>query len=270
MTRPSRPEVQFDVDVSDDDVASFHENGYLVIDRATTDDEIDWIAAVYDELYARPRTGLLDAVYDPSRPYGATEEPLLGQLLLPERWAPELRETTLWANARRIASRLIDVPLDEIESWGHFVHKPAEVGRVTPWHQDEAYWAPEFDYHAVGSWAPLDDVTIENGCLWFVPGSHRGPVFEHRHQDDDPAVHVLVADEPDTAGAVPIPMRRGSVSFHHPRMLHYAGPNTTGRARRAYANEFQSAPITRAERAHRPWHDEGVAAMQEIMAARSV
>jgi len=268
MTDVPRPAAPFDVDITDDDVAFFRTNGYLVADRVTTDEEIDWIAEVYDELYALPRTGLLDSVYDPSRPYGTLDEPELGQLLLPEQRAPELTETTLWFNARKIACRLIDVPVDEVENWGHLVHKPATIGRVTPWHQDEAYWAPEFDYHAVGTWAPLDDVTIENGCLWFVPGSHHGPLHHHRHQDDDPAIHVLVTDEPDTSSAVPIPMRRGGMSFHHPRTLHYARPNSTDRPRRAYANEFQSAPITRRQRAHRPWLDEGQAAMAKVAAQR--
>lgn len=268
MSTP-RPQAHLDVDVSDEEVARFHRDGYLVVERITTDEEIDWIAEVYDELYAMPRTGLLDAVYDPSRPYGTLDEPELGQLLRPESWRPDLCETTLWANARRIASRLIDVPLDEIENWGHFVHKPANGGRVTPWHQDEAYWAPEHDYHAVGAWAPLEDVTVDNGCLWFVPGSHKGPVHSHRHQDDDPSVHVLVAEGADVSDAVPVPMARGAMSFHHPRTLHYSRPNTTDRPRRAYANEFQSAPILREVPADRPWIIEGREAMAKVVASRN-
>jgi hypothetical protein len=269
MTIPTRPETIFDVEIADDDVESYDRDGYLVVDRVTTDEEIDWIAGVYDELYALPRTGLLDSVFDPSRPYGTLDEPELGQLLRPELRNPELTATTLWANARKIASRLTRLPFEEIENWGHFVHKPATKGRVTPWHQDEAYWDPDFDYHAIAAWAPLDDVTIDNGCLWFVPGSHKSPILSHRNQDDDPSVHVLVAEGPDTSAAVPVPMRRGGMSFHHPRMLHYSRPNTTDRPRRAYANEFQSAPIKRQVRAERPWIDEGRAAMAKVATSRS-
>jgi ectoine hydroxylase-related dioxygenase (phytanoyl-CoA dioxygenase family) len=123
--------------------------------------------------------------------------------------------------------------------------------------------------HADDESAPLEDVTIENGCLWFVPGSHRNPVLAHHHQDGDPSIHVLVAEGPDVSNAVPVPMKRGAMSFHHPRMLHYSRPNTTDRPRRAYANEFQSAPIVREVPADRPWIIEGREAMAKVAAARN-
>ena len=100
---------------------------------------------------------------------------------------------------------------------------------------------------------PLDDADVDNGCLWFVPGSHRGDVLAHRHLGDDPAVHILeLVDEVDTSAAVPVPLRPAATSFHHPRTLHSRVPNTTDRTRRAWANEFQIAPITLEVPADRP------------------
>ena len=90
-------------------------------------------------------------------------------------------------------------------------------GESAPWHQDEAYWEPDLDYHAVGNWMPLDDADIDNGCLWFSPGSHRLDVLAHKHKGDDPAVHILELVEPvDTSAAVPVPTRAGGAPFHHP------------------------------------------------------
>ncbi|MDB6042320.1 MAG: Deoxyhypusine synthase [Gammaproteobacteria bacterium] len=59
--------------------------------------------------------------------------------------------------------------------------KPAHQGGATPWHQDEAYRvAPDFDYRQVSIWVPLQDATLENGCMMYIPGSHRSGVLPHR------------------------------------------------------------------------------------------
>ena len=271
MTTPfgPPPQTRFDVDVSGRDVAFFAENGYLAVDQVTTEEELEWLSTVYDELRGRPASGYLDAVFDLTRPYGTTDSPNLGQLLFPERLVPAIRDTAMWKNARRIAAKLLGVPEPEIESWGHLIFKPARRGSETPWHQDEAYWDPALSYHAVGGWMPLDDATVDNGCLWFLPGSHRGDVHVHRHLGGDPSVHVLeIVEARDVSAAVPVPFSAGGMSFHHPRTLHYSRPNVTGRIRRAWANEFQTAPEKRAVPAHRPWVREGNRALRESAARR--
>ncbi len=138
-----------------------------------------------------PRSGFPDQLFDVARPYGSTEEPELGQLLFPEQRMAGVRDTAMYRNGRRIAAKLLDVPERDIEHWGHLIFKPPFVGAATPWHQDEAYWSTDLSYHAVAAWTPLDDTDVDNGCLWFVPGSHKGEVLAHRHLGNDPAVHIL-------------------------------------------------------------------------------
>ncbi len=224
---------------------------------------------VYDDLIARPRSGFLDGVFDLTRSYGTQDEPKIGQLLAPERFVPEIRETSMWKNAYRIASRLLQVEAPCVESWGHLIFKTPNSFAATPWHQDEAYWEVENQYHALGAWMPLDDVSVENGCMWFLPGSHRGDVLQHRHADNDPSVHILEIDQPwDTSPGVPVPLKAGGMTFHHCRTLHYAGPNTTSGIRRAWANEFQTAPIKRDVPAERPWVDVGRKALRAAREAK--
>ena len=174
MYVPPLPDKPFTVDIGDAETAFYRDNGYLAVPRVTTDEELAWLRHVYDALIAVPPTGLLDGIFDLARPYGTTDTPLLGQLLLPERLVPQIRKTQMWRNARRIASRLLDIPEGQAESWGHLIFKGANSPAETPWHQDEAYWDVTKDYNALGSWLALDDVDTDNGCLWFVPGSHRG------------------------------------------------------------------------------------------------
>jgi ectoine hydroxylase-related dioxygenase (phytanoyl-CoA dioxygenase family) len=251
------------VEVSDEQVEFFREHGYVAFDRITTDEELDWLRDVFDELFATDSTTYFDVM----RPLGSSGPPVFPQTLFPEVHHPELRDSTYVANARHIAARLLDEPEDRLTNWGHMLDKPPGRGHQAPWHQDEAYWEPELQYHAVGAWMPLDDTDVDNGCLWFLPGSHLGGVLPHQHLGGDPRVHGLeLVEAVDTSDAVPVPMRAGGVSFHHPRTLHFSRPNTTDRPRRAYANEFQTAPERRDRPADRPWVEEGRRAAAAIAA----
>ena len=262
MDIPERPRTDFCVDITDTDVEYYREHGYLKCPQLAPDEEIDWLNEVYDAFLDSPRSGFLDGVFDLVSPYGTLEQPKVGQLLMPEQKCPELKETALWKNARKIATKLLNVDDAMVENWGHLIFKSPHCENVTPWHQDEAYWDPGQDYLATGCWVPLQDVDETNGCLWFVPDSHRSEVLDHRHYGDDPAVHILeIATQADTSSAVPIPLMAGEATFHNPRTLHFAGPNSTAAMRKAWANEFQTQPVSRQQAYDRPWVHEGRAEM---------
>lgn len=254
---PPLPTATFELAPTDDDVAFFAENGYVSVPRITTDEEVEWLGVVYDLLFEEKTGTFKGGYFDLARPYDAEGDDLLPQVLAPEHRFPQLRETAYLRNARRMASALLGVDEEVLDVWGHMILKPARRGHETPWHQDEAYWTADHSYAAVGAWMPLDDASIESGCLHFVPGSHLGPVLSHHHIGHDPSVHGLEADDADTTNEVAVPIPPGAATFHHPRMLHYAGPNTTGQPRRAYANEFQLAPVPSEVVNERPWIAEG-------------
>lgn len=263
---PPLPAATFELAPTDDDVAFFGENGYVSVPRITTDEELEWLGVVYDLLFETKTGTFKGGYFDLARSYDADGDDLLPQLLAPEARIPQLRETVYWRNARRMASALLGVDEASLHGWGHMILKPAHRGHETPWHQDEAYWEPDKAYTAVGAWLPLDEASIESGCLHFVPGSHRGPVLRHHHIGHDPTVHGLEADDPPTANEVAVPIPPGAATFHHPRMLHYAGPNTTGQPRRAYANEFQLVPVAAEVTDERPW----IAAGRKAWDARKI
>ncbi len=250
-------------------VTAFRRHGFTVLPRITTDEEVAWLREVYDWIYADKSRALKGLHFDLARPYDSEGEDRLPQILAPEQRLPQLRDTLFWKNGRKVASALLGVEADELQAWGHMIRKPPRIGDSLPWHQDEAYWDPAQVYRATGSWLPLDDATVENGCMSFVPGSHRGPVRPHRHVNNDPSVHALVTDhvEPaEAARAVAAPVRAGGAVFHQPRVLHRSGPNTTDGVRRAWANEWQLAPVKAETKADRPWIDEG----REAWAAREI
>ena len=63
---------------------------------------------------------------------------------------------------------------DCVPTGNHAILKPARIGGATPWHQDEAYWDPRYAHRAVSIWLALQPATLENGCMRFIAGSHRG------------------------------------------------------------------------------------------------
>jgi hypothetical protein len=258
-----RPEIDYALQLPAEKLAEFRERGFTSIERITSEEEIAWLGELYDLLFAERTQAVPGGYFDLLRPYDSPGEDVQPQIIAPEMRFKELRRTAFWRNGRILAAALLGVEAAALRGWGHMIRKPAYIGDSLPWHQDEAYWDPGFDYVALGCWMPLDPATVESGCMSFIPGSHRGEVRVHRHLGDDPAVHALIIDDVDASTAVPAPVAAGGAVFHHCRILHSSGPNRSERVRRAYANEWQLEPAPRATPASRPWIDEGKRAWEQ-------
>lgn len=218
----------------------FERNGFLWLDAITTPEEVAELRVVYDRLFDS------DAGRDDGLRYELGDR--LPQLVEPSRYAPELLETAFVANARAIARQLFgDALLPEVGE--HMIYKPPRVASATPWHQDQAYHDPGLIYRNVNFWMPLDDATVESGCMQFVPGSHRhDDVLPHRPIGGDPNADGLEIDLTDfDRDAVACPIPAGGCTMHASYTLHYAGPNRSDTPRRAYILVFRSAPVAREE-----------------------
>jgi Phytanoyl-CoA dioxygenase (PhyH) len=255
----SPPPITLEVTPSPEDVEFFAENGFLAVERITTDEELAWLTELYEFIFAPENAGEPGAPVDRTNGPGEDAPANLTQAFMPEMRFPEILQTTYIHNARRYAAALLQIDIDELSCWGHMIRK-LPGGRDAPWHQDEAYWDPELDYVALGCWLPLHEVTVEMGAMQFIPGSHRRGVLHHNHQNNDPVLHILVADDVDPSTAVACPLPAGGATFHHRRTLHYTAPNTTGRPRLAFPVEFQLAPKPRDEVPSWPWVDANRAA----------
>ena len=246
------PKTRFEVTPSPAEVESFRENGFLVVERITSDAEIAWMREVFEFIFSPEQAARRDAPVDRSGTRAPGEPSMLSQAFFPEIRFPELLQTQHWRNAKRYAAALLGVDESELTSWGHMIRKPPG-GRGVLWHQDHAYWEPELDYKALGVWLPMHDVSVEMGAMQFVPGSHKRGLLPHRHADK-PADNVLTVDKPiDPAEAVACPLRLGGATFHHFETLHHTAPNATDRPRLAYPMEFQTRPVRRAVPVDMPW-----------------
>ena len=218
--------------LSNEQIDTYHENGFLVVEQISTPCEIAWMREVYDRLFASRAGREVGDQFDLAGTDEEGNEATLPQILGPSNYAPELKSGLYRTNILSIAKQLLG---DQAE-WGgdHAIFKPALIGAETPWHQDEAYWDPEWQYNSFSAWMPLQEATIENGCMWFIPGSHRVPIQPHHSINHDPRIHGLEMDQVDTSKAVACPLAAGGCTFHHNATMHYTGPNRSGIDRRAF------------------------------------
>lgn len=135
----------------------------------------------------------------------------------------------------------------------HFFTKPASSGGGTPPHQDGYYFMLLEPVPAVTMWIALEPVDLDNGCLCYVPGSHRGSIGAHATTRRVGFSQGLEASE--LAVGVRVPAEPGDLLVHHGKTVHWAGPNRTGRTRRAFGCVFYGRSAQLDEDARRAYRD---------------
>jgi ectoine hydroxylase-related dioxygenase (phytanoyl-CoA dioxygenase family) len=218
--------------LSDEQLRFFHENGYLCGVRILSDDQVEQLRGELQELFdpAHPGNALFHEFHsnespDPSR--------VLFHALGAWRIKPGFHDL-LWHPA-------FTVPASQLLAGGvRFWHdqlfcKPAQHGGVVAWHQDYSYWTRTKPMAHLTCWIALDDSTRDNGCLQYVPGSHRWELLPVTGLAGDmDAIQTVLSDEQRRQfKPVAVELKKGYASFHHPLMVHGSYANTTDRPRRA-------------------------------------
>lgn len=113
--------------------------------------------------------------------------------------------------------------------------KPASDGAVVAWHQDYSYWTRTVPNTHITCWIGLDDSTVENGCVHYVPGSHRWPLLPRGGLSDDMGsiFEHLSEEQKSSFKPVAIELKAGQASFHHSMMVHGSYENGSPFPRRA-------------------------------------
>jgi ectoine hydroxylase-related dioxygenase (phytanoyl-CoA dioxygenase family) len=153
---------------------------------------------------------------------------------------PRIRLTRAYRTMSRIAAQLLGRPATI--SFDHAILKPAHNLAYTPWHQDFAFNTADLA-RTVNFWIPLTDVTPENGCMRFIPRSHRDEPLAHVVQGSD-ALHAVGVPE-ERMVVCPIPA--GGFTVHTQRTLHSSGPNSSDSDRLAWIVKFKADERTTAQ-----------------------
>lgn len=126
--------------------------------------------------------------------------------------------------------------------------KPAFHGGVVAWHQDYSYWTRTTPMQHLTCWTALDDASMENGCLYYIPGSHRWNLLdkiELAGDMDGIQAHLTPDQQNQYDKKVAIEMPAGYGTFHHPLMMHGSYENRSNRSRRAFViNVFADGTLS--------------------------
>ncbi len=219
--------------LTDEQVAFFHENGYVAGVRVLDDEQIDILC---DELQGlndlqHPGHGLFHEYHsnessDPSL--------VLFHALGAWRITPGFHDI-LWLPSFTVAaSQLLG---GAVRFWhDQLFCKPAHHGGVVAWHQDYSYWTRTKPMAHITCWIALDDATSENGCVQYIPGSHKWDLLPITGLAGDmDAIRSVLNDEQWETFQNPtaIELKKGEATFHHPLMIHGSNANSSDRQRRA-------------------------------------
>ena len=213
----------------------FQHDGFAVVDELTTAEDIAQVRSLLDPLFDR-FDSLGDRAFDlagPILPGASPKSPEVNEAAVLE---PKLRATLTYERCRKIARHLLGVPVGY--QFDHAIYKSPHNQTPTAWHQDEAYNLEPIPLHSIHFWIPLQPVNVENGCMWFIPGSHQGGLLTHGLTNPRGGGGTRAVENLDSRSAVACPLNVGGATIHQPLTLHYTGANQSHEHRRAWILHF--------------------------------
>ncbi len=221
-------------EITTQDITSYQQNGFIVIEDFLSEQELAVWRNALDEALANRNGNKLPGrkeVYgkgdDADKSY---YDNVFDQLLNLWQDNAGIRELMLDERIGKMAAQLAEV--DGIRIWHDqaLIKKP--WANPTSWHLDTPYWSFT-DRRALSIWVALDDATLENGCLFFIPGSHQVTTFENPGIGKNMGAIFKTYPQFYKAKSVAVPMKAGSCSFHNGLTIHGAHANMTPGYRRA-------------------------------------
>ena len=231
-------------ELSAEQVAFFRANGYVKGGRVLDARQLEALREGLERIRKGENPRLAE-LYEVDEDYRRDPEHnvfhFLGAWLIEEAF-----HDVLWHPAVTVkVAQLLDTP--KIRLWHDQVfYKPARHPGVVTWHQDYSYWTRAVPARHVTCWIGLDDSDLGNGCVHYVPKSHRwGLLPKISLTKDMEAIRSFLTPE-QLAGFRPEPMilRAGECTFHHSHMLHGSFGNPSDHPRRAVVLNYMH-PETR-------------------------
>jgi len=246
--QPTSPEAWEKYKLSEEQIQFFKENGYLAGIKLLEESQIDRLKEELSTLTDPQHPGN-HLFYEFHSNESSDQNTVLFHALGAWRITPGFHDV-LWNPAFLMAcSQLLgNVP---VRFWhDQLFCKPAQHGGVVAWHQDYSYWTRTKPMAHLTCWTGLDDASTENGCMYYVPGSHRWGLLDKPELAGDMEGIFDYLTEEQTAQFKPVPveLKKGYASFHHPLLVHGSYANHSERARRAFVlNVFRDGVTSDAD-----------------------
>ena len=214
--------------VTEEKIQFYQANGYVVIDEFLDADELEtWRENVGEAVENRGKRKLAD-----------------GSMMEDDNYYSRVfaQRINLWNDHAGMRRLMIDDRLgkmaadlagvDGVRIWHDQALIKPPWGNPTGWHLDNPYWS-FYSRDAISLWVALDDVTRDNGCLYFIPGSHKTATYDNVGIGSNIGDLFEAYPQWSTMTAASAEMKAGSCSFHNGLCAHGAGANMTPNHRRA-------------------------------------
>lgn len=230
------------------DINAYKELGYVVVPDLFTADEIAILKRETADIF-RGRRGKIEGMLDTDD--SMSDDEVLKKYVaihFPHKLSEVIYNYLFHQGITEVLTKIISPNVKCMQSM-LFVKGPGKAGQS--WHQDEFY-IPTRDQSLTGVWIAIDDATVENGCLWIIPGKP-GYIMKRVANDSDEYADVDTVDVSSfTKDSIPVEVKRGSVVFFHGYTLHSSLRNkTTDCFRTALVNHYMSAESML------PWDQDG-------------
>ena len=219
----------------------YRENGYLVVPDALSEGELEELRAEALSICKGERGEVQG--FEPRIPGESDEETQRRYLCIhfPHKISAVMKKYLATPKMVEVLTEVVGPDVKCMQSM-LFIKATGKPGQA--WHQDEDF-IPTRDRSLIGGWIAMDDATIENGCLWVVPGSHQSGVLwpmeqqtDSRFDCTDESTGFPYRDE----DAVPVEVKAGSIVFFNGYLLHRSFPNRAQAGfRRVLVNHYMSA-----------------------------
>jgi phytanoyl-CoA hydroxylase len=228
--------------ITKENKAFYSEKGYLTAQNLFSNEEINELKKELVTIFRKKGESIIGYV----RPEeGVSDDDLIKSyttLNFPHKASDVITGYVKHPKVAGILSQIISPNVKCMQSM-LFMKGPGKKGQS--WHQDE-YYIPTRDRSLTGCWIAIDDATIENGCLWVIPGSHKSGHIRKRiaiereeFQDKDMSDLSPFVEEKD---AIPVELEAGSVLFFNGYLLHGSLNNKSNDSyRRSLVNHYMSA-----------------------------
>lgn len=223
-------------ELSQEQIGYYQENGFVVIDDFLSPEELqEWREAVTEAIAERNgikipgqdiKVGMDDGINEDAEYFSKVFDQLLNLWQTNEKVKKIMMDERIGKMAAELAG------VDGIRIWHDQPLFKKPWANPTSWHLDTPFWSFS-DRKALSIWVALDDATLENGCLYFIPGSFKETTFENKGIGKNMDGIFDVYPQFKKVNSVAAKMKAGSCSFHNGLTIHGAGANMTSGYRRA-------------------------------------
>ena len=206
----------------------YQQNGYVAIEGFLDDAELElWRTVTEDAVRQRliERNGLTNQA-DPDLYYSQVFIQCVRLADTHEGMARLMLDERLGAAAGALAG------VDGIRIWHDQALIKPPYGNPTAWHLDNPYWS-FYSRDAISIWVALERATLANGCMWYLPGTHKQARYDNAGIGKNLRELFKFYPEWQSLTAAPVPVPAGSAVFHNGLVAHGAGANMTPRPRPA-------------------------------------